>query len=173
MSVNEVIMSTKNTAAEWAEAFPATTEATTEADTLTELFGEPISCYSRAQAIDDGMLVDLSTGEAGDLCREAGIRYPLAMTAEAWAQTIGRDTHEVDGELVFPSGQDYKGRLWDVCTMMKFAIRCSRGGEQRIDFRVSVWDVKRGDVVPVALSVVVGPADDGEPCLTVMLPHED
>ena len=37
---------------------------------------EVISSYSRAQAIEDGVLVDVST-----VAKEAGIKFPVAMTA--------------------------------------------------------------------------------------------
>ena len=40
-----------------------------------ELFGEVISSYSRAQAIEDGVLVDVSS-----VAREAGINFPIALT---------------------------------------------------------------------------------------------
>ena len=40
-----------------------------------ELFGEVISSYSRAQAIEDGVLVDVSS-----VARAAGIKFPVAMT---------------------------------------------------------------------------------------------
>ena len=38
-----------------------------------------ISTYSRAQALEDGVLVD-----AGPLAKEAGFRWPVAITAAAW-----------------------------------------------------------------------------------------
>ena len=56
---------------------------------ITKLFGEPISVYTRAQAIEDGVLVD-----AGSMASEAGFRWPVAFTAAAWADctrgTAGR-----------------------------------------------------------------------------------
>jgi len=39
---------------------------------VDDVFGEVISSYSRAQAIDDGVLVDLMQGELASLVREAG-----------------------------------------------------------------------------------------------------
>ena len=35
---------------------------------------------SRAQAIEDGVLVDVS-----DIAKEAGFRYPVALTSALWA----------------------------------------------------------------------------------------
>ena len=43
-------------------------------------FGEVIFGYTRRQAIDDGVLVDVT-----EMAREAGFSWPFAMTAEVWA----------------------------------------------------------------------------------------
>ena len=51
--------------------------------TPSDLFGEPICSYGRAQAIEDGMLIDVST-----TAREAGLAWPVALTAAAWADTV-------------------------------------------------------------------------------------
>ena len=42
---------------------------------IEDVFGPVIYTYTRAQAIEDGVLVDVST-----LAAEAGIRYPTAVT---------------------------------------------------------------------------------------------
>ena len=42
-----------------------------------------ISSYTRAQAIADGQLIDVS-----EMAREAGIRYPVALTATVWARCV-------------------------------------------------------------------------------------
>jgi len=47
-----------------------------------ELFGPVIDAYSRAQAIEDGVLVDVSA-----TAREAGLRYPVALTRAVAAAT--------------------------------------------------------------------------------------
>ncbi len=61
-----------------------TTQATTTpADTMREIFGEPIHTYTRAQAIEDGQLIDVST-----TAREAGIVWPVALTSAAWADCV-------------------------------------------------------------------------------------
>ena len=56
--------------------------------TMTEIFGEPISIYTRQQAIKDGVLVDLMQPETVSLVREAGIKFPIAMTNAAWTAAI-------------------------------------------------------------------------------------
>jgi hypothetical protein len=51
--------------------------------TMEETFGPVITCYSRAQAIEDGVLVDMS--EAITPCP---FKYPVAMTIAAYTATI-------------------------------------------------------------------------------------
>ena len=69
--------------------------------------------YTRADAIRDGVLIDVSA-----VAREAGIRYPVALTRAVWERC-----------LAVPPGvlcQDEAGRLWDVVYPLACAIR--RGG---------------------------------------------
>ena len=42
-------------------------------------FGPVLSAYTRAQAIEDGILVDVS-----ETAREAGFRIPVAVTRTVW-----------------------------------------------------------------------------------------
>lgn len=123
-----------------------------------------VSSYSRAQAIDDGVLRD-----ASELAREAGIRYPVALTAAAWADCVAWDRTDPGAPP-----QDETGRLWDVVYLLSFAIRRSRGGD-RIAFAVlRVPNEGRGRKARhVRLEAVCGPGDDGEPVITVGLPGED
>ena len=133
---------------------------------------ELISSYTRAQAIEDGVLVDISS-----TARQAGIKFPVAITRTAWGKYV---------EL--PEGykgcQDESGRLWDVVWMLRFAIRRLPPGEDTLLYRLHVRRVKcvgdawvdtSGETTPplVTLKAVCGPGDDAEPVITVMLPDED
>src|SRR5258708_38971929 len=118
-----------------------------------------ISTYSRAEALEDGALVDVS-----ETAREAGIRYPVALTRGAWAEAV-----EVPRGAV---GQDEAGRLWDVFWSLRMAIRAAQSGADRLTFRVSVVGERRKRRT-VDLVSVCGPGDDAEPVITVMLPGED
>lgn len=87
------------------------------------LFGEVIYAYTRRQAIEDGVLVQLSgEGYEGDawvpaMVKEAGFRFPVAMTAEAFALCVELSP------AAKRACNDLKGRLWDVLWMLKNAIR--------------------------------------------------
>ena len=126
---------------------------------------EVIDRYTRKQAIEDGMLVDLMQAETAPLVREAGFVLPIAMTVGAFAQTVA----PIDGEL--PPGQDLQGRLWDVLMVLKAVIRGMPAGDDRVWFQVRVWNGKRAETV--RLWSLCGPGDDAEPVITVMLETED
>ena len=137
-------------------------------------FGPVIFSYTRAQAIEDGVLVDLTAdGKTKQLVREAGFGVPVAMTSTAFTETVLAGTTETqDGEFIFPSGQSLKGRLWDVLMVMRFAARANRNTD-RVYFAVDVDTNGDGKHNTVKLWSLIGPGDDGEPVLTVMLEGED
>ncbi len=117
--------------------------------------------YSRRQALEDGVLVDVS-----EMAREAGFRYPVAVTRAVWDGVV---TPDAESRAL---GQSEAGRLWDVLTVLRVAIRRSKGLAQTLEFQVIV--IQHGaDRRIVTLKAVCGPADDGSPCITVMLPAED
>lgn len=75
---------------------------------------EYVSVYTRAQAIEDGDLVDVSS-----VASEAGFRYPVALTRAVW--------NLIETILESRQGwQDVKGRLWDVLWMGRLAAPSGR-----------------------------------------------
>lgn len=117
-----------------------------------------ISAYTRAQALQDGVLVNISA-----VAREAGIRFPVAATRAVWIRCV-----EVpEGVIV----QDEGGRAWDLVWMLRSAMQRAAGREV-VSYVVYVRNDNRGPR-PVSLRAVCGPGDDGEPVITVMLPGED
>lgn len=133
-------------------------------ETMAELFGEPISTYTRAQALDDGFLVDVS-----EMAKEAGFRFPVALTRAAWADCV--EWSEADSKR--QTYQDEAGRLWDVLYMASLAAR--RNGSSEL--RYQLYRVPKGGrgVRPrlVTLQMQCGPGDEGEPVITIGLPGED
>jgi hypothetical protein len=115
--------------------------------------------YTRADAIRDGVLIDVSS-----VAREAGIRYPVALTAAVWGKCVA-----------VPPGvpcQDEAGRLWDVLWLLACAAR--RDGGQEVRYAVHVRNDNRDGAPPlVRLKALCGPGDQGEPVITVMLPDQD
>lgn len=117
-----------------------------------------IHTYTRAEALVDGTLID-----AGPLSQELGFKYPVALTAAAWHECVFRPPGA--------AGQDERGRLWDVLWPMHLAARRAERSAREVRFDVVVRTGERR--VRKNLRAVCGPDDDGEPCVTVMLPDED
>lgn len=69
---------------------------------MTELFGEVIHSYTRAQAIEDGYLVDVT-----ETAREAGFVWPVAMTRAVWEDCV--EWCEEDSKR--QTHQDLSGRM--------------------------------------------------------------
>lgn len=134
-------------------------------DPLVAFFGEPISVYTRAQAIEDGVLVDVSA-----TAREAGIKFPVAMTAEAWSDCVAWSSADNKRKGI---ANDEAGRLWDVCFMLARAARRANGS--LIMFQL--YRVPRSGRAArprlVTLKAICGPGDDAAPVITVMRPDQD
>jgi hypothetical protein len=144
-----------------------------------DFWGEPIFRYSRAQAIADGVLLDLTsaTDDRGQrLCQQAGFKVPVAITRTAWARTIeagGIWKPDVGGEVLeLKRGQSLTGRLWDVLWMLR--VVCDRAGKtDRVRFQVLMDVPGDGHHEIVKLWALCGPGDDAEPVITIMLERED
>lgn len=122
-----------------------------------------ISTYSRAEALEDGTLVDVTP-----TAHEAGFRYPVAVTQALQAMLE-------PGEAEQALGQSYAGRLWDVLLMARLNAR--RIQSDRFTFEVILAeaspDALDGLEQPeVTLAAVCGPGDNGESVITIGLPDD-
>lgn len=132
---------------------------------LEEVLGEIIYRYTRAQALADGVLVDVT-----ETARQAGFRVPVAVTAAAWSKAVAWS----DADSNRQTQQDEIGRLWDLVWMGYMAARRASGG-CRVPFQLHVvpcdGSAKRKQLT--CLHMVIGPGDEGEPVVTIMNPDED
>ncbi len=98
-------------------------------------WGEPIFSYSRKQAIDDGVLVDLS-----GMARDLGFKHPVACTQEAWHEAFAADP--ISALETFHA-----------------AIRASTGNSDRIDFMIGATALYAlcgpGDTLAPVLTVMM------------------
>ena len=130
------------------------------ADGITA-FGPVIYSYTRAQAVADGVQVEVTK-----TAQEAGIKFPMFLTRAVF-----------DAYVAVPpnvTGQDEAGRLWDVVWMTRFAIMRSHGHTDRCPVALYVRNDNRAAKL-VKLIATCGPLDidDPSPAITVMLPDED
>ena len=137
------------------------TTGQTPAD-MVSLFGPVIHAYSRAAAIADGVLVDVTVGRFAGLASRLGFRWPVAMTAAAYAATIEL-TPWARG-----MGEDETSRL----TLVLMTTACWIKNDSPERYLVAV--PRDAEASPaVALRVVAGAGDGGEPVVTIMLADED
>ena len=124
-------------------------------------FGPVLYTYTRSQAVADGFQVEVTKVAAA-----AGIRFPIFLTRAVY-----------EGYVTVPpgvTGQDEAGRLWDVVSLLRFAIRRARPGVDRIPFALYVRNDNHRPRLTKLLATC-GPLDidDPKPAITVMLPDED
>ena len=145
-------------------------ERKTNAVPVHETAGNPfadapvIFSYTRKQAIEDGVLVDMTAW-----AKETGFRIPVACTATIWHQYVvpPKDTREL--------GQSERGRGHDLLWMLYNAIRASkRHGEadDRLLYKVIFLQTPHRQET-VTLKAICGPGDNGEPVITITCPDED
>lgn len=118
-----------------------------------------IDVYTREQAIEDGVLVDVST-----LAKEAGFKWPVAVT-----KNVNGVLNDIPEEF---DHQDYNGRLWDVLFMGAMAIRKSRGGEELNYSIICQHELvdNEGEIKverDITLKLVVHGGDNMEPVITI------
>jgi len=118
-----------------------------------------IDVYSRAQAIEDGVLVDVS-----EVAKEAGIKFPTAITRTAWCDLVEPD------KIAKSHGESEQGRLWDVIWMLRVAIKAGMSGDT---IRYYLIATREGKQHKRELKAVCSPGDTQEPVITIMLPDED
>ena len=124
-------------------------------------FGGVIYAYTRAQAVADGVQVEVTK-----TAQEAGIKFPMFLTRAVY-----------DAYVTVPpdvTAQDEAGRLWDIVWMTRFAILRSPDHCNRLPVALYVRnDNTRAKLVK--LIATCGPLDmnDPQPAITVMMPDED
>src|ERR1017187_7687916 len=136
------------------------------------VLGDVIYSYTRKQAIEDGVLVDIT-----EMAKDAGIKYPVAITSTAFFGYVAPDP--------MPPGQDLKGRLWDLFTMFRLAAKRSEGPNLEFNIQFVLGGIRVGPaerpvktivgswhIVEVTLQAVCGPGDDPAPVVTIMLTDE-
>ena len=119
-----------------------------------------IYSYTRAQAIEDGVLIDI-TADA----KATGFKVPTVITDNLFHGYV-----EVPTGLQ-AEGQSTAGRLHDLLTLALFAARASKGTDRvyfKVDFLMEPGRLEEANII-----AHIGPGDHGEPVLTLMLPEDD
>ena len=130
---------------------------------MESIFGdcEIISRYTRADAIEDGTLIDI-TGNFPGISHQL-YKYPVACTSAVWAIV----------EAAVASKQhcnDYKGVVWDLLWMSQKGI-VRRIDESQHIYRMIITGT--GTKKYHDFKIVCHGGDQAEPVLTILLPWED
>ena len=128
---------------------------------LTDTYGPVIYAYTRAQALDDGEQIDVTTQAAA-----AGLRYPTFLTRAVFER-----------QVAFPPdvpGQIMVSRITAIVWNLSKVLLYIRPGTNRASFALYIpIDAKSRRLI--RLVAVCGPhdIDDPHPAITIMLPDED
>lgn len=132
---------------------------------------EVLHAYTRAQAIEDGTLVAVEFEDEPDFARQAGFLCHVALTRTLYELVAPNDEEQ-------SWGQDLKGRMWDTLNMARFGRPRPIPAEgatwlyQCIFYLADREGYRRGSRT-LTLKAIIGPGDQGEPVVTIMMPDED
>jgi hypothetical protein len=118
-----------------------------------------VHTYTRAQALEDGFLVDLNQFIP---VRESGYKFPVACTRTVWEiieKAVKNKKH----------GNDHKGIIWDILSMSRMH-QTKRWGTGAL-FRVLITGAARRTIF--TFKIECGAGDDLAPAFTISLPDED
>jgi hypothetical protein len=115
-----------------------------------------IHTYTRKQAIEDGVLIDVS-----ETSKEAGINFLVAVTSAVW------DLYIYPSEKLEGYGQSISGRLWDLLWM--FRMRALKTNSSLMYYTCLLQN-ENLKLEEVKFKAICGPGDNFEPVITIMLP---
>lgn len=120
-----------------------------------------IYSFTRTMALESGVLIDV-TNQA----KEAGFKFHTVVTDNLFHSYIVPPAG-LEGE-----GQSIAGRLHDVFFVLLAAIRSFKAATDYAEIDV-LFLMAPGRQEKVKVIAVVGPGDEGEPVMTIMLPGDD
>jgi len=120
-----------------------------------------IYSYTRAQAVADGVLVDVT-----DAARSVGFKVHTAVSEHLYHGYV----EPPDG--LTGKGQSVTGRLHDLLFLVLCSAKKSHPGADRATVRIAFL-MEPGRTETVDVIAHIGPGDQGEPVLTLMLPEDD
>ncbi len=119
-----------------------------------------IFSYTRAQAITDGVLIDVTAQAA-----EVGFKVHTVVTDHLY------NSYVVPPAGLEGDGQSVEGRLQDLLFRTLLAAKTIKDSD-RAEFDV-LFLMAPGRWGTAHVVAAIGPGDQGEPVLTIMLPEDD
>ena len=118
-----------------------------------------VHSYTRAQALEDGFLVDLNQFIP---VNESGYKFPVACTRTVWEiieKAVKNKKH----------GNDHKGIVWDILSMSR--MNTKKRWDTGALFQVLITGAARRTIFTFKIECAAG--DDMAPVFTISLPDED
>ena len=121
-----------------------------------------IYCYSRRDALADGVHIDVSK-----MAVETGIRFPVFITRTVYERFVA-----VPAGV---TGQDKNGRLSDILWMFRHAIIKAPEGQNPVTVELYVRNTNDQPAQLVSLIAECGALDfdDPKPAITIYLPEDN
>ncbi len=119
---------------------------------------EVIHSYSRKEAINDRVLMDVSNS-----AKDIGILYPVAVSQAVWAKYVFMSDEQEDYEYL------EEQRLLDILFKFKRKAEQTKGPDLLFEIFVQFT----AEPEEVTLKAVCGPGDRMEPVITIMEVNED
>lgn len=120
-----------------------------------------ITSYTRAQAIADGVLVDVSEWASATKGFHGGFTVPVALTSAVWSD-LGAIPER------FVGMQDLRGRAHDLLWMASLAARKNhRGSDLLFSVLLDIGWTRRQQY-----RMTIGAGDSGEAVITILRPDE-
>jgi Family of unknown function (DUF6573) len=138
----------------------------TARQSVLEFLGNPLtSGDSRAQAIEDGTLVDVSEHAVS-----MGYQYPVALTSSVWEDCV-----EWSDSDTLMASKERNHRLATLLSVLRGDIRSIQPGAANLLFSVGRVpnDGCSNQMETVELKCVVSGGDDHQPVITIMSPREN
>jgi hypothetical protein len=117
--------------------------------------------YTRAQALADGVLIDISA-----VAKAVGFQVPVAVTARVWHDFVVPPVGLSDAQ-----GQSIESRLWDLVYLLSVASANQALSSSLVYSVLFLMGTDEHQLVN--LRAVVHPGDRLEPVVTVLLTTED
>ncbi len=119
----------------------------------TETTDNIIFAYTRQDAIDDGVFIDITK-----TAEEAMIRFPTCISSNLYHTYINPDP--------MPENQDEKGRLWDLLTVFYYTAKSAKDSFMKFTVKFSGKNVEVWAVCEPASPT------DPQPCINIFLPED-
>lgn len=134
--------------------------AALEIHRIQEMYGNYISEYSRAKAIEDGFIINVT-----EQAKRNRFQIPVALTQQAFHDCVY--VFKVD-EKKLQTNEDK--RLARLLQVFRFTLRSKNNSSKNaVDFTFTFQTVRNGKLVTDTADLVafICPGDDGEPVITI------